>query len=171
VRSRSRRRVLAAALLVSVACAGTAGRAATKVVQISAKPVKPLTLSRVEDLDLGSIVLGPGTWSNATVSISRAGTFSCTSANVTCSGTTRAATYSVSGSNNEVVRITAPNVTMTSQADPSQTLTLIVDSPAAVTLDTGGKKGTDFSIGGSINVSSTTAGGTYAGTFNVTVDY
>jgi Domain of unknown function (DUF4402) len=40
-----------------------------------------------------------------------------------------------------------------------------------VTIDTGGKKGTNFSLGGSITVSSSTSGGVYAGTFDVTVDY
>ena len=145
--------------------------AATQVVPVHAKPTKPLSLTRVSDLDFGTIVLAPGTWSNATVSISRTGQFSCASANLTCTGAPAVATYSVSGSNNEVVKITAPNVVLTNQSNPAQTLTLVVDSPGTVTLDSGGKKGTDFSLGGSITVSSATASGLYAGTFDVTVDY
>lgn len=158
-------------LFLSAVLAAEPAQAATKVVPVQAKPVKPLTLTSVQNLDLGTILLGPGTWSGAIVGISRAGVFSCSNANVTCTGTTQAATYSVTGSNNEVVRIDAPNVTLTNQSDPTKTLTLIVDSPGTVTIDTGGKKGTTFSLGGTIPLSSATAGGLYTGTFNVTVDY
>ena len=145
--------------------------AASKVVPVNAKAVKPLTLSSVQDLDLGTLVLGSGNWPNATIGISRSGVFTCPGGNVTCSGVTQVATYTVSGSNNEVVRITAPNVTLTNQSNPAQTLTLAIDAPATVTLDNGGKKGTDFSLGGSISVGPSTPGGVYTGTFNVTVDY
>jgi hypothetical protein len=145
--------------------------AATQVVQVNANVIKPLILTWIQDLDLGSIVLGPGTWSGATVSISRAGVFSCTNANVTCSGATTAATYNVSGQNNNVVKISAPNITLVNQSDTTQTLTLVLDSPGSVLLTNSGPPGTNFSLGGSITLNSTTAGGTYAGTFNVTVDY
>jgi hypothetical protein len=145
--------------------------AATQVVPVQAKATKPLTLTRTQDLDLGTIVLAPGTWTGATVSIARTGQFSCVNANLTCTGLAKVATYSVSGSNNEVVKITAPDVVLTNQSDPTKTLTLVVDNPGSVTLNNGGKKGTDFSLGGSISLSSATAGGVYAGTFDVTVDY
>jgi hypothetical protein len=171
VRSLSRFRFLVLAPLAALASVAQPALGASKVVPVNAKAVKPLTLSSVQDLDLGTLVLGPGTWPNATIGISRAGVFTCASATVTCSGATQAATYSVSGSNNEIVRITAPNVTLTNQSNPSQTLTLAIDAPGTVTLDNGGKKGTDFSLGGSITVGPATSGGVYAGTFNVTVDY
>lgn len=171
VRPNLRRLCLTISMLAATALPVADARAATVVAAVQAKPVKPLSLASVQSLDLGSIILGPGTWSGATIGISRAGVFTCGSSNVTCTGTASVATYSVSGSNNEVVRITAPNVTLTNQGDPTKTLTLVVDSPGTVTLATGGKKGTDFSLGGSIALSSTTAGGLYSGTFNVTVDY
>jgi hypothetical protein len=158
------------ALLLAFAVPSDAG-AATQVVPVHAKPTKPLSLTSVQDLDLGTIALAPGTWSGATVSISRSGQFSCASANLICTGAPQVATYSVSGSNNEVVKITAPNVVLTSQNDPTQRLTLVVDSPGTVTIGNGSKKGTDFSLGGSITVSSSTSSGVYAGTFDVTVDY
>lgn len=162
---------LIALLLCAVVGAEPARAASNQVAQVSANVVKPLTLSWVQNLDLGTMVLGPGTWSGATVGISRGGTFSCTNANVTCSGATQAAIYSVTGTNNQVARITAPNVILTNQNDPTQTLTLVIDSPGSVTLTSSGNKGQNFSLGGSISLSSTTAGGTYTGTFNVTVDY
>lgn len=162
-----------ALLLLALAVPGLAtdARAASQVVPVRAKPTKPLTLTSVQDLDLGTIALAPGTWSGATVSISRTGQFSCANPNLICTGAPQVATYSVSGSNNEVVKITAPNVVLTNQNDPTQKLTLIVDSPGTVTIDTGSKKGTNFSLGGSITVSASTSGGVYAGTFDVTVDY
>lgn len=158
--------------LALTACFATGdARAANAVVKVNAQATKPLSLTRVQDLDLGTIVLAPGSWSGANVSITRAGAFRCTSPNTTCSGAPQVATYTVAGSNNEVVRITAPNVTLTNQADPTKTLVLVVDNPGTVTLQNGGKKGTDFSLGGSIALDSSTAGGLYAGTFDVTVDY
>lgn len=162
-------------MLITFACALAAGgapaHAASQVVQIQASVVKPLILTWLQDLDLGSITLGPGTWSNATVSISRGGVFTCTNSNLTCTGATQVARYNVSGTNNRTVRISAPNVTLVNQTDSSQRLTLVVDSPGTVTLPNSGPPGVNFSLGGSIALSSSTAGGTYAGTFNVTVDY
>jgi hypothetical protein len=38
-------------------------------------------------------------------------------------------------------------------------------------LTNSGPPGTDFSLGGTITLSSSTVSGTYSGTFNVTVDY
>lgn len=162
----------AAAKLIACAllCVAQPVAAATQIAKVSAAVAKPLTLARVQDLDLGTIVLGPGTWSGATVGITRDGLFSC-SPNVACSGATRVARYTVTGSNQQVVRITAPNVTLVNQADPAITLTLIVDAPASLSLPNSGNVGVQFPIGGSIAVGSNTAGGTYRGTFNVTVDY
>jgi len=141
------------------------------VAGVSASVVKPLVLTWLQNLDLGTIVLGPGAWSGATVQITRAGAFSCTNTNVTCSGVTQVARYNVSGSNNNVVHITAPNVTLVNQSDATKTLTLVVDNPGTVTLTNSGPPGSNFSLGGSVLLSSATAGGTYSGTFNVTVDY
>jgi hypothetical protein len=170
---RPTKRCSIAAILFSIgAFVGADGaRAATQVAQVNANVVKPLILTGLQNLSLGTITLGPGTWSGASVGISRAGVFSCANANLTCTGTRQAAQYNVSGTNNQTVRITAPNVTLVNQNDSSQTLTLVVDSPASVLLTNSGPPGTNFSVGGSITLSSSTVGGTYSGTFNVTVDY
>lgn len=158
---------------VLAACAAGAvpAHAAGQVAQVSATVVKPLTLKWLQDMDLGTIVLGPGSWLNAKVGISRTGTFTCTSTNVSCSGATKIAKYNVTGTNNQVVRITAPNVNLVNQADVTKTLLLTIDSPGTVTLTSSGAPGNDFPLGGSITLSSTTAGGVYTGTLNVTVDY
>src|SRR5438876_986221 len=106
------------AFLICALWGAEPARAATQVAQVNANVVKPLILTWLQNLDLGTITLGPGTWSGATVAITRAGVFSCTSANVTCTGATQVAKYNVSGTNNTSVRITAPNVTLVNQSDP-----------------------------------------------------
>ena len=163
-------RIAAAALLLAVPVASRAA-GATQNATVSAQIVKPLTLRWEQDLNLGSILLAPGTWSGATVSISHGGILSCGDARLTCSGATVPARYRVTGTNKQVVRITAPNVTLVNQSDPSQTLVLAVHNPGSVTLTSSGAPGNTFNLGGSITLNSTTADGTYVGTFNVTVDY
>lgn len=171
VRPPKRRSLTAIVVLVWAIAGAEPAPAATQVVQVNASVVKPLILTWLQNLDLGTITLGPGTWSGATVSLTRTGVFSCTNTNVTCTGATQRAAYNVSGTNNRVVLINAPNVTLVNQVDPTKSLTLVVDKVASVTLTNSGPPGTDFYLGGSITLNSTTAGGTYAGNFNVTVDY
>ena len=168
-----RRRLLPFAICMALlaAPAAAAPSSATVNATVKASVVKPLTLTALQDLDLGTIVLGGGTWSGAIVSISRAGVFSCANANTTCSGTRRVATYRVTGTNKQTIQITAPNATLINQADSTKTLTMVIDRPASVVLPNSGNPGIDFSVGGSISLSSATAGGLYAGTMNVTVDY
>jgi hypothetical protein len=137
----------------------------------TAKIVKPLTLTWIQDLDLGTIVLGNGTWSTTAIAITSAGVFSCGSANVTCSGATKPAQYKVTGTNNQRVFITAPNVTLTNQNDNTKTLLLTVANPGFVDLANSGSAGVTFGLGGSIGVDSATTDGTYTGQFNVTVNY
>lgn len=170
---RQRARTGFTAMMVGLAALAAAApaHAANNVATVQANVVKPLILTWLQDLDLGTIALGPGTWSNATVGISRAGVFSCTNANLICTGATQVARYNVSGTNNRTVLISAPNVTLVNQGDPTKTLTMVVDNPGSALLTNSGPPGTNFSLGGSISLSSTTVSGTYSGTFNVTVDY
>lgn len=159
------------ALLACIALAGTAASAASVTASVSANNVKPLVISKLTDLDFGSVTLGPGSWTSATVSISQAGVLACANANLTCTGATSAASYNVQGSKQQVVTISAPDVTLVNQSDSTKTLTLMTDAPASLTLANSGFPGSNFSIGGSVTLDSTTAAGTYVGTFNVTVDY
>ena len=159
---------------LTIAAAFTAATPATAAPQVAAVTAtfnKPVVLTWIQDMDLGSMAPGPGTWSGVTVGISRDGLFSCANANVTCTGATKAAQYQVTGTNNAVVRVSAPNVTLVNQADPTSTLLLTLDAPATVTLPNSGQPGAIFSIGGAVTLSSTTASGVYSGTLNVTVDY
>jgi hypothetical protein len=157
---------------IAAACAAAApARAMTPTATVSANIVRPVELTWVQDLELGTITLGPGTRSGATVANSKTGAFTSANASVTCTGATKVAQYNVIGTNKQVLTINAPNVILTNQSDPTQKLTLTVDSPGSVTLTNSGQPGSTFSLGGSITVNSTTVGGVYTGTFNVTVDY
>jgi uncharacterized protein DUF4402 len=161
-------------LLLAAACSGGLAAPALAVTQSAAVKVtvvKPLTLTALQNLDLGTITLAGGVWSSATVGISRSGVLSCASANLVCSGATQVARYKITGTNRQVVLISAPNVTLTNQSDSSQTLTMVVDGPSSVTLTSSGQPGVDVDLGGSITLSSSTADGTYSGTMNVTVEY
>lgn len=157
-------------LLLCMAASAVPAHAVSQTVTVKASVIKPLTLAAVQGLDLGTFTLQPGTWSNAVVGISKAGVVTC-NANVTCSGTSQVAQFTVSGSNNQTVKITAPDVTLVNQADSSQTLLLTVDAPATIALPNSGTKGVTFNIGGTLSLSSTTADGDYSGVLNVTVDY
>jgi hypothetical protein len=161
-----------AALALTATPAVAAPVAPNQNATATARIIRPLTLTWVQDLNLGTILLsGAGAWSGAVVSVSQAGALSCLNVNVTCSGAVQAARYNVRGTNNQVVTITAPNVTLTNANNPLQTLLMTVSNPGTVTLTSSGVPGNDFNLGGSITVDSTTGDGVYSGTFNVTVDY
>jgi hypothetical protein len=149
---------------------GAPAGAVTQNAAVNANVVKPLTLVAQQNLDLGTITLPNGSWSGATVGISRTGVFTC-SAKVICTGATTAASFNVTGTNRMNVLVSAPNVTLVNQSNNAQTLTLVLDSPTQVALPNSGNQGVVFNVGGSITLDSTTVSGTYAGTINVTVNY
>jgi hypothetical protein len=157
-------------LAASTAALAAPARAVTQSASVNANVVKPLTLTKLQDLNLGTITLGSGSWSGVTVGISQTGVFTC-NAKVVCSGTQQVAQFNVNGTNKMVVLITAPSVTLVNQSDATKTLTLTIDNPGQATLPNSGNQGVNFNLGGSVTLSSTTAGGTYIGTINVTVDY
>ena len=163
------RHFLGIAAALAAAFAAPAG-AVTQTASVNANVVKPLTLVWLQDLNLGTVALPTGNWSGATVGISQAGVFTCSS-KVICTGATTAASFNVTGTNKMNVTVSVPNVTLVNQSDPSKTLTLTVDSPAQIALPNSGNQGVTFGVGGSITLNSTTPGGTYKGTINVTVNY
>ncbi len=159
------------ATLAYVIGANTPASAATVMASVTANNVKPLTIVKLQNLDFGTVTLRPGSWTGATVSLSQSGALSCGNANIICSGATVVAQYNVQGSNQQTVRISAPNVTLVNQSDSTQTLTLVTNAPATIFLTNSGFPGVNFSVGGAVTLNSATAAGTYVGTLNVTVDY
>jgi hypothetical protein len=136
-----------------------------------ARILRPLTLTATRDLDFGTIVVGaiPGT---QTVSVSQAGALTCGASGLTCSGTVQSAQYNVTGTNNMTVNISAvaSNLTNTTSG-ASETLVFTPSAPASVLLTNSGAPGNNFTVGGSIQIATTTVDGLYRGDIEVTVDY
>jgi hypothetical protein len=162
-----------AGALAALALTSTPAAAVSPATQATAnaKIFKPLTISKVQNLDFGVIVLTGSSFSGETVSISQGGAVTCGSnpgVLLTCSGAPQAAKYHLVGTNNAVVTVSSPGFNLTGPG----TLAFTPNAPATVNLGAAGSTtGMDFSIGGAISVDSTTPDGVYSGTFNVTADY
>lgn len=132
----------------------------------TARIQKPLTLTRVDDLDFGTILVQ----GSDTISIDNVtGTLSCGApANLTCSGATKRAQYRVTGANNNNVTVVTPDVTLSNGTD---SLTLVLSAPGTVNLTNSGSTGAVFNVGGSIFIDEAVSEGTYTGTLAVTVNY
>jgi hypothetical protein len=165
--------VTVAALALTAAPAQAASLvSASPQAKAKVKILKALTLSQVEDLDFGTVVLsGSGAWGGEVVSVNTAGARTCGGGtNLTCSGASTAAEYNVTGSNNAVVNITVPASVVISNGTANLTVTTS-GAPASVTMPNSGNTGVNFNIGGSITLASTTPDGFYQGDIVVTADY
>ena len=161
---------LAAAVLATTpalaAPVGVTGAAPTA----TAKIVRPLTLTSTGSLNFGTIVLN-GVTANRTVSLSSGNVLTCGgTTELQCSGATSVPTYNVRGTNNQVVNI-IKTASLLTNANDSTTISMTPLGAASVTLTNAGAPGTDFPIGGSFVIGTTTTDGLYSGTVNVTVDY
>ena len=157
--------VIATVTATSAVAVPVTGPAPTATARIS----KPLTLTRVDDLDFGTILVQ----GSDTISIDYStGTLDCGDpANLTCSGATKRAQYRVTGTNNQNVTVTMPDVTLDNTSGGTDQLTLVLDGPATVNLTNSGSTGTVFNIGGSIAIDENVDEGTYVGDLAVTVEY
>jgi hypothetical protein len=128
---------------------------ATSNANAKVKILKGLVLTSKQNLDLGTVVLGSGTFT-ATVQVHKDNSFDCdgNSGKVVCSGTTQRAVYNVQGSNNYVVKIASGPVTLKNANN--DVLTLTPEHDATVTLPNSGNTGLD---------------GDYTGTFALTAEY
>jgi len=167
---------MAAVAATAAAVAVTAAPAVAAPVGVTSGPkptanariIKPLTLTRVRDLDFGTIVMDSVPVGGSVVSVSTASARTC-GAGVTCSGTPLSAQYNVRGTNNQAGQVAASNVTLTGSNGGTLPFTPVV--PGNVTLTSSGAPGNNFDVGGSITVLPTTVDGVYSGDMEVTVDY
>jgi len=162
---------LAAAATLAATPAFAAPVSASPAAKAHARIVKPLTLTANRDLDFGTIVVG-ALGGTQTVSVSQAGALGGCSGALTCSGTPASAEYTVTGTNNMTINVTATasNLTNTTSGG-SETLVFTPNAPATVALGNSGAAGVDFNVGGSIDIDPTTVDGLYIGDMDVTVDY
>jgi hypothetical protein len=131
-----------------------------------ARIVKPLTLTRTSHMDFGDIVVQDG----GVATLAMGGALTCTGG-LLCAATGTPAAYLVTGTNNQLVTVSAPDVSLTNALNPGTPLTLDLNAPASVLLPNSGATGENFSVGGSIAVAATTRDGVYTGDLAVTVDY
>lgn len=165
--------VVRMAAIVALLSAAAPAAAVSPATQATATTTiyKALTISSVQNLDFGVIVLTGASFSGEVVSISQTGALTCGSnpgVLLTCSGTPQAAQYKLVGTNNAVVTISSPGFNLTGPG----TLAFTANAPTTVNLGaSGATTGVTFSIGGSITLASTTPDGVYSGTFQVTANY
>lgn len=163
---------LAAAATFIATPAFAAPVSASPKAKATAKIVKPLTLTAKRDLNFGTILVGTVSGTQ-TVAISQDGaTRSCGTAGLTCSGTFASAQYNVAGTKQFTVNIaaTASDLTNTTSGN-NEKLVFTPDAPATLLLANSGAPGSDFTVGGSIGITSATVDGLYSGDIEVTVDY
>ena len=160
------RRIIA--LFTTLFAAGLAvpAMAAQTTAVTSVKVVKPVLLSKFQDMDFGTLTFA-GFTGTRNIVLSRAGVLTC-AADIVCSGTPRQARFNAQGTNNQVVVITYAGGTLTNGTD---SIPFTPDGQASITMVNSGAPGLDFDVGGSLQVSPTLIGGTYTGTMTVTAEY
>jgi hypothetical protein len=165
-----------AALASAQAAEAQAPTSASTSATGSASVVQPITLVKNSDLAFGSLVR-PSLGSN-TVTIdptSGARTLSGTGdASLAANRTASRATYSVAGEGGATFSVTVPSSFTMARVGGNETLPVTLTASAvsgALSGSIGAGGSANFSIGGSLPLSSTTVSGDYTGTFNVTVGY
>jgi len=138
-------------------------------VTATARIQKPLTLAKLtptSDLDFGTIIVtGTDTVRLDPVAQTRV----CGAvANQTCQGAFTFAEYRVTGTNNQNVTVTKPDVSLSNGTD---TLNLVLEGPNTVNLTNSGSTGATFRIGGQIAINEDVSEGTYTGDLAITVEY
>ena len=161
------RTIFAAALVAIASVAAAPARAESITASASVKVVKPLLLSKLHDLNFGTVTFNSGSTGSATVTISQTGVVTCP-ASAVCTGAVAAAGFNVQGTNKMTALITVPSTTLSNGID---TMTFTPNAPASIYLPNSGAPGIDFFVGGSIVIGAGNAGGTYTGTIAVTADY
>lgn len=159
--------VLGAAMAAATFTA-TAAHAASATGQAKARILRQITLTNTADLQFATIISGA---SASSVAVSTAGAATC-GANLTCTGTTTAASFDIQGTNNAVVLV-GGDASVTLTGDLGGTMGATLDySTNSVTLTAGpGTVGGNFKVGGTLSVGANQNSGVYTGTFNVTANY
>jgi hypothetical protein len=157
---------LALAALATAAVPATPATAAQIAAQTSVNVVKPVALTKLQDMDFGSLAFSSFTGTR-TITISQAGALTC-AADIVCSGAPKAASFNVQGTNRMVVLISVAGGTM---SNGTESIPFTPNAPASITMVNSGAPGFDFGIGGSISVDPGLVGGLYTGTMTVTADY
>ena len=132
----------------------------------TANVIKPVQLTKLQDMDYGTLLVSNYTGTRNVV-MTRAGSLTCP-AEITCSGATKQARFNVQGTNKMVVGI---SVTSAGLVNGSNTIPFTPDVITSLTLTNSGAPGTDVDVGGTLTVNGSIPGGLYTGTLTITADY
>ena len=168
-------RLLLGAAVFAVAGEAAAQSSATQSTSGTGTIVQPLTLTKNNDLAFGSIVR-PSSGTNTVVINETTGARALSGGGnaAAITSTTSRATYTVDGEGGQAYSVTVPaNFTMTRGGGVETLLVTLVSTASSGTLSgsAGSAGSAAFGVGGSFPLTSTTATGAYAGSFNVTVAY
>ena len=153
-------------LLSSLTALATPAAAVSVTATTSVNIIKPVSISKIQDMDFGTLTFG-GFTGTRTIVLSRAGAVTC-AIDIVCSGVAKQARFNVQGTNKLVVLLTYSATTLSNGTD---SLPLTLNGPASQTMSNTGAPGDNFDVGGSLSVTSALIGGTYSGTMTVTADY
>ncbi len=166
---RINRAAITTTLLVLSFCEATASTQASAMANASANVIQGIKMSRVSDLQFGSFVSGiPGTVTiSPSGSRSANGPLALSSANYPVS----AASFLITGEDSLVFNIILPDsASLQGPSGSKMTVNQFVSNPSHTgTLSSRGTA--TLSVGATLNVGSNQTGGTYSGTFPVTVTY
>ena len=135
----------------------------------NAKIIAPITITANLTLEFGQIVTGTGA---SVVRITPAGVRSLESGDASLAGgTSRAATFDITGEASTTYAITLPAgaATLTGPGTDMTVDTFTSNPTPTGTLDGSGDE--TISVGGDLNVGASQASGSYTGTYTMTVDY
>ena len=157
--------VLLAAALATFAISAPASAANISAVT-AVNVVKPVTLTKLQDMDFGTLTFSSFTGTR-TIALSRLGVMTC-AADIVCSGIGKQARFNVTGVKQLTILLTYSGGTLTNGSD---SIPFTANGPSTMSLTNSGSPGTDFDVGGSLDISPTLAGGVYTGTMTVTAEY
>ncbi len=166
--------IAAAALATTPAFAAPVGPSGGNP-NASARIIKPLTLTATGELDFGTIVMN-GVSATRTVTVNPDGSVT-RATELVCDLNGTAVAYNVRGTQGQVVYIELNTSTLIGSNGGSLTLTPNSDQTAEdantdrLTLANSGAPGSDFNVGGSIDIDAATIDGVYTGTVDVEVQY
>lgn len=160
---------VATGLFAAPALAAPAGNADFTA---KAKIVKPVTVTNVTPLDFGTVTMNTSIVSEVvTVGNGKTDTAVCGSLQLTCSGASGSADFTLSGgvANQAVVLTYNAAPTVLTHTNLTNTVDFALNPIANVTLD--GSGAGEFSVGGKITVKTATIDGDYSATVNVVANY
>lgn len=155
-----------AGTVFAAAFASTGAQAATATATAKAEILQQVTVTKNTDLDYAVIVTGA---TASSVTLTPAGARTC-GAGLVCTGTATAAEFTVAGTTNKVVTISAPaTVSLVSGANTMSST--LVGSAATLTISATAANN-KFQYGGVLTVGANQADGVYTSApFTVTVNY